>query len=260
MKISKSNLIIYIIACIVSLICIGLFFIDKDSAWCILSCSIGASGIGAVVLALTLEISNNKIKEDQDIKKERSRILKYSDNLKYFISKYIYYFNALSLDLGDRGNINTEEMLDPDFCKFTQLYHPSLLLSDAEISVLERFYEFETVLRDTFNTIHRDVEFKFYHQFENDIATFVKISFENNMKDYLTKEVFLSVGSKKIKDLAIDMIKDYGNQIIVDFDKGGYRSNVITPYVIFYHTLIQEKEALNKIKQDFKKIELNEKL
>lgn len=74
MKIGKSNLIIYIIAGIVSLICIGLFFIDKNNAWCIVSCSIGASGIGAVLLSVTIELSNNN-KQEKTIQNDRKIIL-----------------------------------------------------------------------------------------------------------------------------------------------------------------------------------------
>lgn len=58
MKIRKENLWIYIGGLIISIILLGLYFIDTDNPWCIMSCSIGASGVGAVILAALIENSN----------------------------------------------------------------------------------------------------------------------------------------------------------------------------------------------------------
>lgn len=255
MKISKGNLIIYIIAGAISLICIGLFFIDKNNSWCIVSCSIGASGIGAVILALTLEISNNKVKEVQDIEKERSRILKYAQNLQFYINQYIYYFNALSLRMNDRNEVDTNEMIDPNFRNLTDMYLSSMLITDLNVSVLKRFYEYEHLLRDTLNTIHREVEFRFYSNFERDIADFVKVSFENNVEYYLTNfAVQRLTDGKQIKDMVFEIIEKEGKQVIVDFNEGKYYSNAITPYIIFYLMLEQEKVILTRIKKDFQEI------
>ena len=238
MKISKGNLIIYIIAGAISLICIGLFFIDKNNSWCIVSCSIGASGIGAVILALTLEISNNKVKEVQDIEKERSRILKYAQNLQFYINQYIYYFNALSLRMNDRNEVDTNEMIDPNFRNLTDMYLSSMLITDLNVSVLKRFYEYEHLLRD-----------------ERDIADFVKVSFENNVEYYLTNfAVQRLTDGKQIKDMVFEIIEKEGKQVIVDFNEGKYYSNAITPYIIFYLMLEQEKVILTRIKKDFQEI------
>ena len=54
------NMYIYICGAILSGGFLALYFIDPMSPWCIVFCSIGASGIGAVLLAWLLEISNNR--------------------------------------------------------------------------------------------------------------------------------------------------------------------------------------------------------
>ena len=73
MKISKRNLLIYIIGGVLSFTLLGLYFIDKDNPWCIICCSIGASGIGAVILAWLIEDSNNRRMVDEK-KKTRACI------------------------------------------------------------------------------------------------------------------------------------------------------------------------------------------
>ena len=60
MKISRRNLCIYIVGLAISIVLLGLYFIDTNNPWCIMSCSIGASGIGAVILAWLIEDSNNR--------------------------------------------------------------------------------------------------------------------------------------------------------------------------------------------------------
>lgn len=60
MKIRKENLWIYIVGLIISIVLLGLYFIDTTNPLCIMSCSIGASGIGAVILAALIENSNEK--------------------------------------------------------------------------------------------------------------------------------------------------------------------------------------------------------
>ena len=74
MKISKINAIIYIVALSLSIICIGLFFINPTNAVCILLCGIGSSGIGAVLLGFVLENANN-ISKEKSLLKNRTEIL-----------------------------------------------------------------------------------------------------------------------------------------------------------------------------------------
>jgi len=69
---------IYSFGFIISLIFISLFFIDYTNPWCILSCSIGASLIGAVVLGLILDLSNSKNKRERS-----ERIFQIANNQLY---------------------------------------------------------------------------------------------------------------------------------------------------------------------------------
>lgn len=74
MKISKRNLCIYIVGLAISLVLLGLYFINPNNPWCIVSCSIGASGLGAVILAGLIEDSNNR-KVINEKKKTRDCII-----------------------------------------------------------------------------------------------------------------------------------------------------------------------------------------
>lgn len=58
MKMNRKNLIIYLIAFVASVVFLGLYFIDPQNKWCVVSCSVGASGISAVLLGFFIERSN----------------------------------------------------------------------------------------------------------------------------------------------------------------------------------------------------------
>lgn len=74
----KKHSTIYIIGLIISVILIGLYFINTSNAFCILSCSTGASLIGAVALAFFLEISDKKRKKEEiaTFRKEKLNLIK----------------------------------------------------------------------------------------------------------------------------------------------------------------------------------------
>ena len=65
MKLDKKNIIIYSVGLAISIILIALYFLSPNSPWCIVLCSIGASGLGAVVLGFLIEWANNTTNKSQ---------------------------------------------------------------------------------------------------------------------------------------------------------------------------------------------------
>lgn len=64
----KTHYIIYTVFLILALVLIGLYFIEPCNPWCTLSCSIGASLAGAVVLGWIIENLNEANKREQNKK------------------------------------------------------------------------------------------------------------------------------------------------------------------------------------------------
>lgn len=64
MKINKRNRVIYGIGLAISIVLVVLYFICPENPWCVVSCSVGASGIGAVILACFIEWSNEKTRAE----------------------------------------------------------------------------------------------------------------------------------------------------------------------------------------------------
>ena len=73
------NFIIYIIGVMVSSLLIGLYFIDHNKPGWILCCSIGASGIGAVLLAYFIDLGANQ--------RENKILKRYIDSLKFTLAR-----------------------------------------------------------------------------------------------------------------------------------------------------------------------------
>lgn len=57
--VNRTNFLIYFIFAIVGIVFAILSFINLDNNWCILSGSLGASFIGSVLLAWSIDIANN---------------------------------------------------------------------------------------------------------------------------------------------------------------------------------------------------------
>ena len=86
-SVNKRNFLIYALALVISFLFCSLYFIDITCPWCILSCSVGASGVGAVVLAFFIERANNiRLKKEQD--GQRKYIL---SSLESEIDKLLYF-------------------------------------------------------------------------------------------------------------------------------------------------------------------------
>ena len=64
MRINKRNRIIYGLGLLISVLLLGLYFINPQNPWCTISVSVGASGIGAVILAWLIEWSNEKTRAE----------------------------------------------------------------------------------------------------------------------------------------------------------------------------------------------------
>ena len=63
-KMNKRNIIIYILGLLLSFALLGLYFINPQNPWCTIFVSVGASGIGAVILAWLIEWSNEKTRAE----------------------------------------------------------------------------------------------------------------------------------------------------------------------------------------------------
>lgn len=111
MKISKRNLVIYILGLAISLLLLGLYFIAPDSPWCIVSCSIGASGIGAVVLAYFIEWSNEKTKEENKRAIRASKLYSIETKAIRLLERIaLYYFKKRAELIGEGRKVNCHKI------------------------------------------------------------------------------------------------------------------------------------------------------
>lgn len=60
------NFFIYLGGLLLSILLMGLYFIDPINPWCVVCCSIGASLIGAVVLGYLIELGNARSRQTQN--------------------------------------------------------------------------------------------------------------------------------------------------------------------------------------------------
>lgn len=71
---SVKHILTYVISIIISLVCIGVSFVEPCQHWCDVLCGIGTSGIGAVLLAIFIDLCNIRQKKAK-IEIDRESIL-----------------------------------------------------------------------------------------------------------------------------------------------------------------------------------------
>lgn len=99
MGVSKRNFIIYIVSFVLSVILIGLYFIKTNCQWCIISCSIGSSFVGAVTLAYFIDLAdyqNKKIINDRIFRITNQN--NYSTIFNFVIVLYLAFKEIYKLD------------------------------------------------------------------------------------------------------------------------------------------------------------------
>lgn len=111
MKVNKKNLVIYIFGLAISLLLLRLYFIAPDSPWCIVSCSIGASGIGAVILAFFIEWSNEESKEENKKAIRASKLYSIKTKAIRLLERIaLYYFNKRAELIGEGRKVSCHKI------------------------------------------------------------------------------------------------------------------------------------------------------
>lgn len=98
------NFIIYIVALVISIACIGIGFIEDPcfETWATVFISIGTSEFGAVLLAFFIERSNNKRQRMRIKAFRKNQIKKFLFDLKFVLNRTVWYFMK-SFSLLDRS-------------------------------------------------------------------------------------------------------------------------------------------------------------
>lgn len=203
MKIPKSNLIIYGIALVVSIILIGLFFINYENPFCIISGSIGASGVGAVFLAGFIENSNNHIQEKLKKNKRQSII----EPVVRSIVEIVY----IEWSLIEKENKEKTKKLEGKSLRdiayaIEEYYFSEKGFSDSKDGYNELFQKF-----DLFNSRNQkkfEIRKKIYKMGLGGLTGYAINDIINNRSFNLSEQLF---SDKEIKELA--MIQMYYGKI-----------------------------------------------
>ena len=107
------NFLVYLIGCLVSIAFIAIGFIKEEAFkdWAEVFLYVGTGGIGAVVLAYFIELSNNK-RDDKNKTQHRSEMLASSKFYLYLLIERMFWaYNRIEIEvLKKRKNENTYKM------------------------------------------------------------------------------------------------------------------------------------------------------
>lgn len=116
-KIDKRN-VVYLGFFLLSVLLIGLFFTNQNCLWCIVSCSVGASLFGAVVLGFCFDITSKL-----NIKKQNKRIFKVANiNIYAEINNLLTIINRVIRTLYELLKLGAFEFEDLSIKELVKLY------------------------------------------------------------------------------------------------------------------------------------------
>ena len=102
--VSKGNFWIYIVGLVVSGGLIGVYFIEPENCVLTVLMSIGASLVGAIVLAYFIELSNNKVQQKNKDEVRRTKTILLLRQAGFVFERTIWYYFRLLFDVLHKEN------------------------------------------------------------------------------------------------------------------------------------------------------------
>lgn len=196
--VSKSNFYIYLIGTIISVVLIGLYFISPNCSWYILSCSIGASGVGACILAYLVERSNNKLAELKANKIKSQSLHNLSNSIILFVASFIKSYFMV------RERIS-EDITNSESIKLSNLNEISNYFINLEnATIINGADNYDDIIKNTIAKVSNNIDHSF-DQLKNMLT-----HIENNQLFYTYNEIFTFEEFETLNNA-------YGNLKIIEY-------------------------------------------
>lgn len=221
-------------------------------------------GTGLILTAITisfiqyfLDQQKFKIKEEIERKQERDNLIKLDRIMEIFITKYIIYFNCVTIPISKRFNNNELQLnLDFEFKDIKDLFLPSLyLFNDFSKSSIELFYEYEIRLRNLMIDIVGKNNLKYHEEILNIFTKFITFSLNFDFSD----SIIYSAKNRKSNKTIINSIAKSDKKYLEEA-RNYKHSDSIHPFIFLYDLLKEEGKLILEYQNEIEKIKKSQEV
>lgn len=207
---------------------------------------------GLVILIFTAcfiqYLFNIQDKKDRK-QKEKEHIMRFNRILNIYITEYKKAISQLVEPYNQSLEIDFPE--DFDFSSLKNMYNICLdfRASFGKATIIDMFFQKENNLENKIIETLERINFDYYTDIYEVLIDFINYSEGLNTRHYIANAHTVKANNKTIKDIAIELIKEYNGNIEEDWRNKKYYSHVLTPYILLYFMIKNEIDILKKYEE-----------
>lgn len=204
--------------------------------------------IGIVITISFVQHYISKSTSEIGANREREKFLRYNRFAEILIERFALGYYAVTHSLSNRKDENCLSLdTNVDFRDLHGMYdYCGLIFPGIVAPAIDVFYEAERELRTHFETMLDNVDFGFASNIAACISEFVSLSRAQDAKGAILGARVTKTGDKMESICAKEYIADKQHDWCKMFMEGKLKSNIMTPYVVFYYMILKEAELLKQ--------------
>lgn len=206
--------------------------------------------LGIIVTVSFVQHFIDRQNEKEDYREENLKIKRYDRFMKVLITRYLMYFNCVTVPIEKRGEDSPLRVSSQfEFEDMCDLHEQSLYTCEGTFeSSIELFYKSEEKLRNYMIEMIQNIDFKYNKKLKEIIMQFVEESIEYDMRGAILGNIKTHSGGKQMTKTIMEYIKDTSHDWVGKGQRGELTSNIMLPYVQLYMLLKNEIELIREYK------------
>lgn len=218
----------------------------------------------AMILVWFIDEIGQHIQNRQSKEKECAMIKRFDRVLQQYIERYVTMFYCVVTPLEERlkqvdgPNSAMNAKMPEMFClkDMHDLYQSSLLLRDGTSdSSISAFLDIEFSLRNEFIHLVENNDFEHYSSFPDIFLRFVNVSLKYDCRGNILEAPYRKVGEQPMDAHISKLLENKADNFYKEVLAGrGIGGNLMSPYILLYEMMKQEREIVLQYQEEIKKI------
>lgn len=187
-------------------------------------------------------------KNEKDMQNNENKQIRRADKVfQVYYAKYVEYFNNITSKTYSQNSTLNEHFQMSDMSGLYRI--PNNLLDGlVTSSCIELFFCFELKIREIFIEMLNNIDFKYNSEIEEILEQFIESSITFDPRKTLLNAQNIKVGEKNMAEEDAKTLENEGNDFYKKYitEEKTPPASVLTPYLILYVLLNEEKDIINR--------------